>query len=83
MKKLTLSIRDEQKLNWVKTYAKNHKTSVSRIFEDYIDALMAFDKREVVLNSTLESIRQPGKRPSEKEIEKHLTSRRMRKSQKR
>ena len=81
MKKLTLSIKNEKKLNWLKAYAKKNETSVSRIFESYIDALIAFDNREVNLSPSLEALRQPGERPSQREIEKHLNSRRNRKSQ--
>lgn len=80
MKKLTLSIKNEDKLNWLKAYAKNNGTSISRIFESYIDALIAFDNREVNLSASLEVLRQPGERPSQKEIEKHLASRRNRKA---
>lgn len=78
MKKLTLSIRDQKKIEWAKSFAKEHQTSISRLFEDYISVLMAFDQTEVKLSDTLQSLRQPGQRPSESQIENHLVQRRHR-----
>ena len=78
MEKLTLSIRDQEKIKWIKTFAKENETSVSRLFENYLGALMAFDQREVTLSETLTSLRQPGRRPSEAQIERHMTQRRTR-----
>ena len=78
MEKLTLSIRDQEKVKWAKAFAKENRTSVSRLFEDYLAALMAFDQKEVTLSDTLQSLRQPGQRPTESAIERHLTQRRHR-----
>ena len=75
MEKLTLSIRDREKVEWAKTFAKEHETSVSRLFEEYLGALMAFDQREVTLSESLQSLRQPDQRPSDAQIESHLTRR--------
>lgn len=76
MEKLTLSIRDAKKIEWAKEFAKKNDTSVSRLFESYLEALMAFDQKKVVLSKKLSSLRQPGKRPSIGQIEKHLVQRR-------
>lgn len=78
MEKLTLSIRDREKIEWAKAFAREHETSLSRLFEDYLKALMAFDQREVVLSETLRSLQQPGQRPGEAQIERHLRRRRNR-----
>ena len=82
MEKLTLSIRDRKKIEWVKAFAKENETSVSRLFEDYLGALMAFDQREVTLSDSLAALRQPGRRPSETQVERHLTQRRNRSTSK-
>lgn len=82
MEKLTLSIQDKEKIAWVKAFAKAHDTSVSQLFEKYVDTLMAFDQTDVKLSNTLQSLRQPGKRPNQGEIERHLTRRRHRSSTK-
>lgn len=39
MEKLTLSIKDREKIAWIKNFAKTHDTSVSQLFETYVDAL--------------------------------------------
>lgn len=78
MEKLTLSIRNKEKIDWVKNFAKTHHTSVSSLFESYVDALKAFDEQELHMSSTLDSLRDPGERPGAEEIEKHLTQRRKR-----
>lgn len=80
MEKLTLSIQDKEKIVQIKAFAKAHQTSVSRLFESYIEAIIAFDQTEVKVNNTLQSLRQPGKRPDQKQIERHLTGRRHRSS---
>lgn len=80
MEKLTLSIQDKEKVARIKTFAKENRTSVSRLFESYLDALMAFDQQEVILNDTLQKLRQPGERPSDKQINRHLMQRRRRSS---
>lgn len=80
MEKLTLSIHDKEKIAWIKAFAKAHQTSVSRLFESYLDALMAFDQTEVTLSDTLQKLRQPGKRPNQEQIECHMTQRRHRSS---
>ena len=82
MEKLTLSIHDKEKIAWVKAFAKKNDTSVSQLFENYVDALKVFDQSEVKLSNKLQSLRQPGARPKEKEIERHLTRRRQRTSAK-
>ena len=78
MEKLTLSIRDREKIEWAKAFAKENETSVSRLFEDYLGALMAFDQREITLSEPLRSLRQPGQRPTDTQIERHLIRRRTR-----
>lgn len=78
MEKLTLSIKDKEKIKWIKTFAKTHQTSISRLFESYMDALQTFDQKEVNLSLNLQSLRQPGKRPTKKQIENHLIKRRHR-----
>ena len=78
MEKLTLSIRNKENIDWVKKFAKAHNTSVSSLFESYVDALRVFDQREVSLSDSLQILREPGKRPKSEEIEAHLTRRRQR-----
>lgn len=78
MEKLTLSIHDKEKIERIKVFAKTHNTSVSQLFEKYIDALLAFDQSDIKLSSQLKSLKQPGKRPTQKEIESHLKKRRSR-----
>jgi hypothetical protein len=78
MRKLTLSIRDEKKIEWAKDFAKSGNTSLSRLFEDYLSSLEEFEKKEVVLSKDLQRLKDPGKKPSSLEIEKHLTQRRWR-----
>ena len=80
MGKLTLSIRDKEAIKWVKAYAKSHDTNVSRLFESYLESLMAFEQKEVHLSQKLQNLRQPGQRPSQQQIEKHLGKRRKRAS---
>ena len=80
MEKLTLSIHDREKIAWIKAFAKAHKTSISRLFESYIDALVAFDGKKIVLSKNLRTLRRPGKRPDQKQIEQHLILRRHRHS---
>jgi len=82
MEKLTLSIGSKEKIAWVKVFAKANETSVSQLFESYVDALMEFDKKEVKLTNTLKTLRKPGKRPSQKAIERHLNRRRQRSASK-
>jgi hypothetical protein len=48
------------------------------MFENYIDMLISFDRMHVRLSKTLRSLRQPGKRPNDKEIERHLARKRHR-----
>ena len=76
MEKLTLSISNKEKIDWIKSFAKANHTSVSHLFERYLDALRSFDKTEVQLSADLIALKQPGKRPGNKEIEHHLTQRR-------
>ena len=80
MEKLTLSIRSKEKIALAKTIAKANKTSLSRLFEDYLDALIAFDQAEVNLSKELQALKQsePGKRPSEEVVHSHLVRRRNR-----
>ncbi len=80
MEKLTLSIQNKEKIAQIKAFAKAHQTSVSRLFESYIESLLAFDRAEVKLSDTLQSLKQPGKRPDYKQIDRHLTQRRQRSS---
>jgi len=82
MEKLTLSIQDKERIEWVKDFVRTNNTSVSRLFEDYISSLMAFERAEVKLSDTLKALRQPGKRPGPGEIDRHLTKRRYRSSAK-
>ena len=63
MEKLTLTIRDKEVIKWVKAYAKNHDTNVSRLFESYLESLMTFEQKEVHLSQKLQNLRQPGLRP--------------------
>jgi hypothetical protein len=78
MEKLTLSIRDREKISWIKNFAKAHDTSVSQLFEQYVEALWKFDETEVKISNRLQSLRQPGKRPSDKQIGNYLELRRHR-----
>lgn len=78
MNKLTLSIADKEKIAWAKAFAKSNNTSLSRLFENYLNLLEEFDKKEVILGSAFRQLRDPGKRPSLVEIEKHLKQRRSR-----
>jgi hypothetical protein len=78
MEKLTLSIRDKEKIDWAKSFVKRNNTSLSQLFEAYLDSLMAFDQKIVTISQELKSLKQPGQRPSEKEIERHLKQRRKR-----
>ncbi len=80
MEKLTLSVQDKEKIIRIKAFAKANQTSVSRLFESYIDALIAFDQAEIKLSDTLHSLKQPGKRPNQKQIENYLMQRRRRSS---
>lgn len=82
MEKLTLSIKDKAKIAWIKNFAKAQDTSVSRLFEKYVDALRNFDQTEVNVSSQLQALRQPGKRPTDKQIENYLKQRRHRTSPK-
>lgn len=82
MEKLTLSIRDREKIEWAKSFAKENETSISWLFEDYLGALMAFDQREVTLSQPLQALRQPSQRPSGGQIERHLRQRRTRSTSK-
>ncbi|MEM6395886.1 MAG: DUF6364 family protein [Bacteroidota bacterium] len=76
MTKLTLSIQNKEKVEWAKRYANLQKTSLSRLIENYLDALNEFDQREIFISERLKSLRHPGKRPTNKEMERHLESRR-------
>lgn len=80
MEKLTLSIRNKEKIVWAKKFAKANDTSLSELFERYLESLMEFDQKQLVLSNSLQSLKQPGTRPSEKQIESHLTRRRNRKA---
>jgi hypothetical protein len=37
MEKLTLSIRDKKKIDWAKSFVKMNNTSLSQLFEAYLD----------------------------------------------
>ncbi len=78
MEKLTLSIRDKEKVTWAKSFAKEKNTNVSRLFETFLESLMTFEQKEVVLSQNLRNLRQPGGRPSQNQIENHLNKRRNR-----
>ena len=80
MEKLTLSIRSKEKIASAKAIAKANKTSLSRLFEEYLDALIAFDRTEIVIDEKLQALKQPepNKRPSEEDIHRHLVRRRER-----
>lgn len=78
MNKITLSIQNKEKIARIKSIARTNKTSLSRMFENYIDMLISFDRMHVRLSKTLRSLRQPGKRPNDKEIERHLARKRHR-----
>ena len=65
MAKLTLSISDKEKIFWIKSFAKTNQTSVSKLFESYLDSLMAFDQKEFALSDRLANLRQPDKRPQD------------------
>ena len=80
MEKLTLSIRDKEKVKWAKDFAKEKNTNVSRLFESFLESLMTFEKKEVVLSQSLKNLRQPGARPSQNQIQSHLNKRRNRTS---
>ncbi|MEX2564362.1 MAG: DUF6364 family protein [Cyclobacteriaceae bacterium] len=73
MEKLTLSIRDKEKVNWAKSFAKQNNTNVSRLFETFLESIMTFEQKKVVLSQDLQNLRQPGSRPSQKEIENHFS----------
>ncbi|WP_373493414.1 DUF6364 family protein [Aquiflexum sp.] len=76
MEKLTLDIKDMELITWAKNYARSNSTSVRILFESHIRALKEFEKIEVKLSPELQNLRDPGQRPTEKEIEKHLVQRR-------
>ncbi|CAD5274348.1 MULTISPECIES: DUF6364 family protein [unclassified Imperialibacter] len=78
MEKLTLSVRDKSKISWAKSFAKMNNTSLSQLFETYIDSLIQFDEKKVTLSKEIKSLKQPGQRPNAKEIERHLQQRRNR-----
>lgn len=78
MEKLTLSIRDKEKVKWAKSFAKEKNTNVSRLFESFLESLMTFDQKELVMSEKLQNLRQPGGRPSQNQIESHLSERRKR-----
>ncbi|MEM9328861.1 MAG: DUF6364 family protein [Bacteroidota bacterium] len=78
MEKLTLSIKDKETIDWIKSFAKANDTNVSRIFESHIEALKAFEQQEVELDDAMKDLIQPGERPSKKEIDRHLAARRRR-----
>ena len=80
MEKLTLSIRSKEKIASAKAIAKANKTSLSRLFEEYLDALIAFNRFEVTLDKELQALKQPesDKRPGKEAIHNYLTHRRKR-----
>ena len=78
MSKLTLSIDNQEVIEWAKSFAKENNTSVSSLVEKYLLSLKKFKEKEVNLSDSLKSFKDAGLRPSEKEIEKHLSKRRIR-----
>lgn len=80
MEKLTLSIRSKEKIASAKAIAKANKTSLSKLFEEYLDALIAFDRIEVTLDQELQNLKQSEAdlRPSKEAIHQHLVHRRRR-----
>ncbi len=78
MTKLTLSIDNREIIEWAKSFAKDNNTSVSSLVEKHLLSLRKFEEKEVNLSDKLKSLKDPGARPSEKEIEKHLVERRER-----
>ncbi len=80
MEKLTLSVRNKEKITSAKAIAKANKTSLSRLFEEYIDALIAFEQIDVTLSDKLQALKQAesDERPSREAIHQHLTRRRRR-----
>ncbi|WP_162417738.1 DUF6364 family protein [Cyclobacterium roseum] len=82
MEKLTLSIKDKEKIKWAKSFAKEKNTNVSRLFESFLESLMSFEQKEVILSKNLQNLRQPGSRPNQKQIENHLNKRRNRQTTK-
>ncbi|GAB2608990.1 DUF6364 family protein [Belliella aquatica] len=78
MSKLTLSIDNQEVIDWAKSFAKDNNTSVSSLVEKYLLSLKKFNERELILSDRLKSLKDAGLRPSEKEIEKHLSKRRKR-----
>jgi len=78
MEKVTLSVRSAEKIEWIKAFAKENRTNVSRLFENYIDSLKQFDAIEVKLSDELNLLKQPGERPSKSQINRHLEKRRKR-----
>lgn len=76
MSKLTLSIDNQEVIDWAKSFAKDNNTSVSSLVEKYLLSLKKFNERELILSNKLKSLKDAGIRPSEKEIEKHLYKRR-------
>ncbi len=82
MEKLTLSVRDKEKIKWAKAYAKSHDTSISRLFESFLESLVSFEQKKITLSKNLQNLRHPGKRPNQSQIEKHLQKRRRRTSSK-
>ena len=82
MEKLTLSITDKNKIDWIKDFARSHDTNVSRLFDKYVETLMAFEQVDIKISNNLQSLRQPGKRPTQSQIKRHLTQRRKRSSAK-
>jgi hypothetical protein len=80
MEKVTLSIYNTKKLTWAKDYAKRQKTTLSEIFDKHLSALMALEALQLEVPETLEVLRQPGERPGETELQRHLSGRRKRKT---
>lgn len=78
MSKLTLSIDNQEIIEWSKSFAKKNNTSVSSLVENYLISLKKFNESEVIISDKIKSLKDAGLRPNDKEIEKHLIKRRKR-----
>ncbi|MCH7412587.1 DUF6364 family protein [Belliella sp. R4-6] len=66
MSKLTLSIDNQELIEWAKSFAKANNTSVSSLVEKYLLSLKKFNERELILSDKIKSPKDTGLRPSVK-----------------
>lgn len=78
MSKLTLSIDNQEIIEWSKSFAKKNNTSVSSLVENYLISLKNFNESQVIISDKIKSLKDAGLIPNDKEIEKLLIKRRKR-----